>query len=111
LIEKNTPKSSQYEDASVASAMAEVVIKILQNKKHPIGALLMTGGDTALSICEALNAKGIALMGELMPGVPAGRILGGEAEGLAVITKSGAFGDEMAIVHAANKAEIFFGFS
>ena len=58
------------------------------------GALFVTGGDTALSICRRLDAWGIRLEGEIEPGVPYGHLQSGLFNGLPIVTKSGGFGDE-----------------
>jgi len=68
------------------SALAE------QIRLELCGGLLLTGGDTAIQVLEALDVKSIRLMAEVLPGIPQGRILGGAADGLPVVTKSGAFG-------------------
>ena len=57
------------------------------------GGLLLSGGDTALLICRLLGAEGIRLEAEVEPGVPFGRLLGGVGDGVAVVTKSGGFGE------------------
>jgi D-threonate/D-erythronate kinase len=57
------------------------------------GTLLLTGGETAYSVCRAIEATGIALDGEVEPGLAVGRLLGGPFAGLAVVTKAGGFGD------------------
>jgi uncharacterized protein YgbK (DUF1537 family) len=59
---------------------------------HRLGALILCGGDIAVATCRALGAEGIVLGGEVQPGVPWGRLLGGEHPGLPVITKAGGFG-------------------
>jgi uncharacterized protein YgbK (DUF1537 family) len=56
------------------------------------GGLMLSGGDTAVLICDHLGAKGIRLEAEVEAGIPIGRIIGGVGDGLAVITKSGGFG-------------------
>lgn len=56
------------------------------------GALVLTGGDTALHILDALGACGIRSFAEILPGIPQGVILGGVADRLLLATKSGAFG-------------------
>lgn len=53
--------------------------------------LFLCGGDTAAGVCERLRVEAIELLGEIQPGVPAGRILGGVASGVPVVTKSGGF--------------------
>ncbi len=59
---------------------------------EPTGALFLCGGDTAAMVCERLQVDHIVLAGEIAPGVPIGRIVGGVADGRPVITKSGGFG-------------------
>jgi uncharacterized protein YgbK (DUF1537 family) len=61
-----------------------------------IGALVMTGGDTARSLLTGLGATGIVLCDEVEPGVPLGRTTG--AARLPVISKAGAFGDEETLI-------------
>ena len=56
------------------------------------GGLVLTGGDTAMHILDALKAKSIRSRDEVLAGIPQGEIIGGVADGLSVITKSGAFG-------------------
>lgn len=64
----------------------------------PIGGLIVIGGDTALAVLSAIEAAGIVLAGEPLPGVPLGRIAGGPLDGTPVISKAGAFGDETTLV-------------
>jgi D-threonate/D-erythronate kinase len=70
-----------------------------------INKLVLSGGDTAAMICDALEAQAIELRNELLPGIPCGVIRGGAADGLTVITKSGGFGAEDVLVRVAH----FFG--
>jgi len=56
------------------------------------GGLLLCGGDIAIAACSALGANGLELQGEVEPGVPWGRLVGGELAGLAAVTKAGGFG-------------------
>ncbi|MFI5339177.1 MAG: four-carbon acid sugar kinase family protein [Candidatus Methylomirabilales bacterium] len=57
-----------------------------------LGALILCGGDIAVATCRALRADGIILGGEVQPGVPWGRLVGGEHPNLPVVTKAGGFG-------------------
>jgi uncharacterized protein YgbK (DUF1537 family) len=61
-------------------------------------ALIVTGGDTAQFVAEALGAHSILLHGEFAPGIPWGRLQGGMAEGRIVVTKSGGFGSATALI-------------
>lgn len=65
-----------------------------------VSALILTGGDTAAFVLETLHAHAIRLAGELAPGIPWGFIEGGDADGCAVITKSGGFGHEDTLIQA-----------
>ena len=54
------------------------------------GGLFMTGGDTAKTLCTALESNGMELIGEIEPGIPYGWLTG--ARKLLTATKAGAFG-------------------
>ena len=58
---------------------------------------MLVGGDTAQTVFRALHASGLALTGEVSPGVPYGRLLNGPFAGLLTATKAGGFGAETAI--------------
>ncbi len=62
-------------------------------------ALVLLGGDTALGTLKAIDATGIVLQDEPLPGIPAGIIHGGAMDGAPVVTKAGAFGDEETLLH------------
>lgn len=65
-------------------------------------ALLLSGGDTASLVCSALEAEAIELEGEIVTGLPWGRLRGGVLDGLLVATKSGGFGRPDALVAVAD---------
>lgn len=65
-----------------------------ESAKHPIGALVMTGGDTASLVCRALGITAIRLSRELVPGVPLGTAVGGPCDGTPLLLKSGGFGSD-----------------
>jgi D-threonate/D-erythronate kinase len=58
------------------------------------GTLVVAGGETLRALCMALDAEGLVVDGEIAAGVPASRLLGGRWDGLRVVSKSGAFGDQ-----------------
>lgn len=60
--------------------------------------LIVTGGETARMLTEALGATGLSLAGELQPGVVVGRLVGAVA--CPIVTKAGAFGGPSALVDA-----------
>ena len=56
------------------------------------GSLFVTGGETLHGLLQALEAESLLATGELLPGVPHARIVGGRWHDLPVISKSGGFG-------------------
>jgi uncharacterized protein YgbK (DUF1537 family) len=63
----------------------------------PVSGLMIVGGDTAQSVLRVLRASGLALVGEVAPGVPYGRLLDGPFAGLPTATKAGGFGADTAL--------------
>ena len=76
---------------ALAGSLGQVVALALQDQR--VRSLLLTGGDTAMAVIRHLGAYGIELLQELLPGVPAGLLLGGPFAGLLVIIKAGSFGE------------------
>ena len=66
-------------------------------KHQYLSGLFLTGGDTAIEMIRALNASGSEIKTEIMPGVVLGTLIGGPIEGLKIVTKAGAFGQEEAL--------------
>ncbi len=62
-------------------------------RRHRPEALFLCGGDTAAQVLDALRATGVWLQSEILPGVVQGKIMGGDCDGIEVVTKAGAFGD------------------
>jgi uncharacterized protein YgbK (DUF1537 family) len=63
--------------------------------------VVVTGGDGAIALLEALGAHGIRLLGEVAPGVPMGVLTGGQAPQLPIVTKAGGFGEPDVLLNAA----------
>ncbi len=82
----------------VADLMAEVAQRVMA--LVPLIGLALTGGDIAMAACRRLEATSIAVVGEVAPGLPAGRLQGGSLSGLYVVTKAGAFGEQDALHRA-----------
>jgi len=73
----------------IAAAMAGLVRRL-----PPPGTLIAAGGETLRAVCEALGARGLDAVGIVQPGVPRSVLRGGAWDGVAVVSKSGAFGGE-----------------
>ncbi|MBN2556768.1 MAG: four-carbon acid sugar kinase family protein [Anaerolineales bacterium] len=82
-------------EAEVAAEMGNLVAHIFAAVR--VEALVLTGGETAFHACRALEIEQLSLLGELLPGIPFSRVLGGTRDGLTVITKAGGFGEPDAI--------------
>ncbi|UTC68358.1 MULTISPECIES: four-carbon acid sugar kinase family protein [unclassified Treponema] len=76
----------------VKNILGEITKKILANVE--VGGLFLTGGDTAISIMNNLNAQGVEILYEVSPGVIVSRLLNGLYKGLVIMTKAGSFGEE-----------------
>lgn len=58
------------------------------------GTLIASGGETLKAICLALGARCLEAVGQVASGVPRSVLRGGAWDGLAVVSKSGAFGHD-----------------
>jgi uncharacterized protein YgbK (DUF1537 family) len=86
----------------IAKTLASVALLSLEASKiKPADvALILTGGETAQHVINGLETKGaegIEIEGELLEGIVKGHLLGGNWDGLTVITKAGAFGRKNAL--------------
>jgi uncharacterized protein YgbK (DUF1537 family) len=76
---------------AVARALGESVAALI--RQTTLGALLLTGGDTAAAVLAAIERPLVTLAGEVAPGVPLGHVeIGGRRVWL--VTKAGGFGAE-----------------
>jgi len=81
--------------------MGELTEMVLTKAK--ISGLFVAGGDTAIGFFDRVHANGSKIIGEVSIGIPMMRITGGSFDGLKVITKAGAFGNEDAISYGLRK--------
>jgi uncharacterized protein YgbK (DUF1537 family) len=65
-------------------------------------ALFITGGDTATRVLQAVGARKIVIMDQVVTGVPWGMLCGGIFDGCPVVTKSGGFGAPDTLIKVAN---------
>ena len=81
---------------TIAQAIGIIVERLVNDQI--VQSLVITGGDTALHVLNALKAKGIELEEEVLPGIPLGRLIGGKANDTPIITKAGGFGTPTAFL-------------
>jgi D-threonate/D-erythronate kinase len=84
--------------SKLAARLAKAVASLVMSQ--PPRGLVLTGGDAAIAVSQALRADALRLRGELMPGVPWGTLVGGAIPQLPVVTKAGGFGDEDTLLTA-----------
>ena len=78
-------------DLRHGAALARSLAALLRPAAPGLGALFVTGGETALALLDAMGVSSIQMIEDIEPGVPLGRTRGALA--VPVITKAGAFGD------------------
>ena len=95
--------SPDQQDVSPDQTWQEIIERLSRfaaNLLHTIrpAFLVIAGGETATHLCALLQVEAVELQGEVAPGIPWGRLLGGRLDGTAVITKAGGFGERNTLV-------------
>ncbi len=82
----------------ITRLLGSIALAVLQQFAETLNvdglAVVLTGGETALSVLNSLGVKGVEIDRELIGGVVISRVQDGKMAGLAVITKAGAFGEK-----------------
>ena len=99
LLTAPEPDGEPVAPELVARRLAQIASALID--QADIAGLVVTGGDGARALLAELDATGIALRGQVAPGVPLGTLVGGAADALPVATKAGGFGDENILIAAA----------
>lgn len=87
----------------IPAIMAEAAGDILDLWKF--AGILLSGGDIATEVCLRFSVSAILVCGEIEPGIPAGKFIGGQGQGIRVVTKAGDFGTEAALVKSISYLE------
>jgi uncharacterized protein YgbK (DUF1537 family) len=90
--------SSMSAAAHIAHRLADVVADL--HEKHDVSAVVVTGGDGARALVKRWCCTGIAVHDALREGMPHGVLVGGEVDGLPIVTKAGGFGSPDSLVVA-----------
>ena len=69
------------------------------------GGMVLTGGETAGSVFRELNADGAWILDGIEPGVALAVVAGGPQDGMGVVIKPGAFGDEHTLAKAMDRLD------
>lgn len=97
---KEMAKQNDWTDPMVANCISDVLGQITSQilTDHEVGGLILTGGDTAKSVCQHLGVDGLQLIGQVETGIPLSQMVG--KKGYYTVTKAGAFGNEKSLLHA-----------
>jgi uncharacterized protein YgbK (DUF1537 family) len=76
--------------AHIAREMADLTRRIRAPR-----SLVVTGGETLRALCASLGVDRLDVAGQVVPGVPVSILRGGRWDGIALASKSGAFGNRM----------------
>jgi uncharacterized protein YgbK (DUF1537 family) len=98
LIFALPPLEPPAAEAAFVAALTELA------EIDPPEVLVVVGGDTLYRLCRAAGAESLAAIGEWSPGAPVSRIVGGAWSGVALISKSGAYGDRDLLVRVLDNA-------
>ncbi|MEW5323341.1 four-carbon acid sugar kinase family protein [Geobacillus thermoleovorans] len=85
----------------IAESLGDIAASLVRNEYF--GAMVLTGGDTAKYVCQRIGAIGFELIKEVEPGVPMAKLI--HESNMYVVTKAGAFGSEMTLVHAIHQLQ------
>jgi uncharacterized protein YgbK (DUF1537 family) len=101
LVRLEAPPGTSRSGASdlIARAAAELTRGAPQPR-----SLLVAGGETLRAVCRSLGNGRLDVEGQVFPGVPVSRMVGGRWGGVRVISKSGAFGDERLVLRIVSGA-------
>ncbi len=89
LLAIDDPEADMAEPAEVAQRLARTGLEIAAFVRA--GALVVTGGDTAIAVLETAGCRVLDVCGNLMPGIPFSKF---ELKGrpMHLVTKAGGFG-------------------
>lgn len=88
-------------DLALSLAIARGLARLAAPAAAHAGRLVLTGGDTARAVLDALGASAIELLGEVEPGVPLARA----ARLPLLCLKAGGFGNANTLLHAVQALE------
>jgi D-threonate/D-erythronate kinase len=97
LLRPDTATVAHPED--VARRLAEATVDFIL--RSSVDSLVIVGGDTASAVFAALSVRDYPVLGEVMPGIPLGRVAVDPTRSLLVVTKSGGFGGPDTLVAIA----------
>ncbi len=96
----NVPQDTPVTDNAL-TGLARVIVALVAERRDNLSGIIATGGATALAICQAAAVRLLRVVDEVMPGVPCSVMEDGALAGVPLVTKSGGFGDDEALIASA----------
>ncbi len=85
----------------ISGSIAKTAQRLL--REHPtIAGLYASGGDITVAICQELEASGVELQKAVMPLAAQGKLVGGDRDGLTIVSKGGMVGGTDAATQCVN---------
>jgi uncharacterized protein YgbK (DUF1537 family) len=86
----------------INAGLSEIAARVLARKKGRIKGLYTSGGEVTLAVVQRLRAIGFAIRDVVLPLATYGRLIQGDCDDLAIVTKGGLVGDGQSLVHCVN---------
>lgn len=103
VVDVVTTPAARADAAAVAAGFGDRVAEQLARASYD--ALVLVGGDGAAAALDRVGATAVTVHSALAPGVPLGTIVGGSADGIRVVTKSGGFGDADSLIQIIDRLQ------
>lgn len=88
------------------SCAHQIAVSDLVEQLSAPSLLFVSGGETLRSLMAPLMVDALEVVGEIEPGAPVSRLLGGPWHGTPVLSKSGAFGGEDFLSNLLSRLQI-----
>ena len=97
---KNTGLKIENISRKITKSIAEIGQKIATNQelKNSFDAFYTSGGDVTRAFLQDVHAKGIEVLGDVIPLTVYGKIIGGDLQNKHIVTKGGLVGDEVTLI-------------
>jgi uncharacterized protein YgbK (DUF1537 family) len=82
--------------ALINESIAEITYRVMSSDRGFRG-MYTCGGDITVAVCKRMKNTALRLLGEVLPLASYGELIGGDQEGLKIVTKGGMVGDADAI--------------
>lgn len=86
----------------ISRGLAKIASEIVK-KDRSISGIFSSGGDVTIAVTEELGGKGIEIREEIEPLVAYGRVIGGEVDGLKIVSKGGMVGSEKVMIKCVDR--------